>query len=347
MRDTPPKIIFTERPSDGNLNRGTILTLSCQEFINFANIEGIKCVFSAYESIRKIKTYFMFAIKEGFIVNASHQDIEHMISYYDIKSIGSEDFFEFLEIMSYPIIINNEESSKHQELNGKIAEVYRKFQKSNFYGYSQKDFEIYKNALIGGFENKQEYSRAESQGIKNKKEYDKFIKSGYGRYQDYLDALKCGFEDKQLFDNAKQFGILTYKKYKEFTEKGFKDMLDKVVEIETDGEKMYLINQYEQVIQKRYLAVERLLKIIYFKVFNKKISKENDLNLSEIIEGIENKLNIKLNILDELNKWRIKRNEIVHDNLKIEQGMADLANQFFSGCMIKLRAELNKLFNYI
>lgn len=340
------KIIFTTRPSSNNLNRGTILTLTCREFINFVDINGIKSVFSAYEPAKKNREYFMFAIKEGFIINASYQDIEHLTSYYSINSWGCEDFFEFLEIQFYPINISNGEHSIRifwDIRGGTIAEIYRHFKQSNFYGFSLKAFETYKDATFKGFDDQQEYRKAESQGIKTKKEFDKFSNSGYRIYQDYLDAIKGGFEDTDLFYKAKVVGIPTFSKYKDFLEKGFKDMLDKVTEIEADADKMYNNSQYEQLIQLRYLAAEKLSEILYIKLFDKKISIDNNLNLSDIIKNIEDKLDIKLHVLDGLNKWRIKRNEIVHEHLKVEQSTADLANQFFAEYMLKLRAEFDKL----
>ncbi len=110
MTKKPPKIIFTNRPSSNNLNRGTILTLTCREFINFVEIDDIKSVFSAYEPKKKNREYFMFAIKDGFIINASYQDIEHLALYYEIESWGCEDFFEFLELQHYPIEIRLEKN---------------------------------------------------------------------------------------------------------------------------------------------------------------------------------------------------------------------------------------------
>ena len=91
---------------------------------------------------------------------------------------------------------------------------------------------------------------------------------GYRNYQDYLDAIKGGFEDKDLFYKAKQYNIPNYEIYKDFTEKGFKDMLRKVTEIEVDAGKKYKNHQYEQVVQLRYLAAEKFIKILYFKLFN-------------------------------------------------------------------------------
>lgn len=341
MKNNPPKILFTDQPSSGI--RGTVLTLSCREFINFVEIEGIKSVFSAYGTPNKSHEYFMFAIKDGIIVNASYQDIEYLTTYFKINSMGCKDFFEFLEIKFYPIIISNEERSKNSDLNDTPAELYRKFKQSNFYGYSLKEFEVFKDAIVNGFDDQKEYRNARSIGIKTKKEYDTFIESGYRNYQDYLEAMEGGFEDTKVFYNARELGVLTYNKYKDFLEKGYKEMLDKVAEIEVDAEKMYQNRQYEQLIQLRYLAAEKLSEIVYFKLFNKKISIDDNLNLSEIIRNIEEKLNTKLNSLDELNKWRIKRNEIVHEHIKVEQGTVDIANQFFAEFMRKLRAEFDKL----
>lgn len=343
MNDTKPKIIFTNKPSTNNFNQSRIISLSCREFINFIKSEGIKSVFSAYSPSKNDREYYMFAIKDGFILKASYQDIDYMNSYYQIKSIGCEDFFEFLEINLYPIIIDYKEEFKRIYFKRTRAEIYQRFKASKFFGYSLTDFETYKDALIRGFKDNQEYRNANSLHIETKKEYDNFKDSGYKRYQDYLDGIKGGFDDKTLFYKAKALDIPTYKKFKEFLEKGFKDMLDKVVEIESDAEKAYQNRQYEQIIQLRYLAAEKLSEIVYYKLFNKKISIENNLNTSEIVKSIEEKLNIKLNALDELNKWRIKRNEIVHDHIKVEQGTADLANQFFAEFMPKLRSEFQKL----
>ncbi|GAG75990.1 unnamed protein product [marine sediment metagenome] len=81
--------------------------------------------------------------------------------------------------------------------------------------------------------------------------------------------------------------------------------------------------------------------ILYYKVFDKEITQENDLNLSQIISGIEGKINKKFKFNKELNKWRLKRNDIAYENLKINKEIADQAKIFFDNYSMRLDEEFN------
>jgi hypothetical protein len=59
------------------------------------------------------------------------------------------------------------------------------------------------------------------------------------------------------------------------------------------------------------------------------INNQEEANLTEIITAIEKNIGRKLNLIDELNFWRLKRNDIVHDHLKIDIGTADKSKGFF------------------
>ena len=90
----------------------------------------------------------------------------------------------------------------------------------------------------------------------------------------------------------------------------------------------------------KYLSIEILAKALYIKILHKEISKENDLNLSEIIKAIQRELNINFGILEELNEWRLIRNKIVHEHFKIGEKVAAKAKVFFSDSVKLLKRQL-------
>jgi len=117
-------------------------------------------------------------------------------------------------------------------------------------------------------------------------------------------------------------------------------ILDKLKVIGQDAKDHYKNKRYGEFIRLKYLSIEILAKAVYFKLFNKEICKENDLNLSEIIEAIEQKLGVNFVIVEELNEWRIIRNKIVHEHLKIDEKQAVKANVFFDRSNSLLQSQL-------
>ena len=69
--------------------------------------------------------------------------------------------------------------------------------------------------------------------------------------------------------------------------------------------------------------------LVYFKLFDKQPENKEDVNLSEILASIENKIGTQLNLTDDLHRWRKIRNDIVHEHLKIDQGTANQGGDFF------------------
>ncbi|MHA1232179.1 MAG: hypothetical protein ACTSPQ_16205 [Candidatus Helarchaeota archaeon] len=203
-------------------------------------------------------------------------------------------------------------------------------------------YKEFKEAKIHGFSDKQEYIFSKNNGIKNKKEYDIFRNSGYRKYSDYQDGLKNDFPDSHSFYDAKNLGIKHYSKYKDFIKKNFKELLNKVKKIEFDAKKMYDNGHFEQFIQLKYLAVEKLAEILYLELFDEDVLINNNLRLSTIIERIEKKLKKSFNIIDELNSWRKRRNQIVHEYIKITREEANSASQFFNELAERLYEEFNK-----
>ena len=64
------------------------------------------------------------------------------------------------------------------------------------------------------------------------------------------------------------------------------------------------------------------------------------MNLSEVIEAIEQNLGVNFVIVEELNEWRIIRNKIVHEHLKIDEKQASKANIFLDRSNSLLQSQL-------
>jgi len=117
-------------------------------------------------------------------------------------------------------------------------------------------------------------------------------------------------------------------------------ILDKLKEISRDANDHYKNERYGEFLRLKYLSIEILAKAVYFKLFNKEICKENNLNLTEIIEAIEQKVGVNFVIVRELNEWRIIRNKIVHEHLKIDEKQAAKANVFLDRSNSLLQSQL-------
>ena len=61
------------------------------------------------------------------------------------------------------------------------------------------------------------------------------------------------------------------------------------------------------------------------------------MKINNAVKEIEKQLKVKFRILKELNMWRITRNMIVHEHIKVEKEQAEQAKLFFNELSSKLR----------
>lgn len=116
--------------------------------------------------------------------------------------------------------------------------------------------------------------------------------------------------------------------------------MSKVFEINRDAQKAFDDGRYSDYIMLRYKGAEIFYNSFYKELFNKEIKDDEMPYLTEIIKEIDHNFKINSGILKELNDWRIIRNKIVHEHLKVDRKKAEEAKQFFNN--------LYKLFeNYI
>jgi len=157
------------------------------------------------------------------------------------------------------------------------------------------------------------------------REKDKFLEELGERINNIY--LKLKKQAKDYSDKEEQL---------EFSER-YKPFLDKIDEIDKDAAFAYKEERFSDYIQLKYLSSEKLIELIYYRVFNIIISDKNEIKINNAVKEIENRLNLKFRILKELNKWRKTRNLIVHEHLKVEKEQAKEAKIFFNDLSNKLK----------
>ncbi len=238
---------------------------------------------------------------------------DHSLSDVDIGDFTS--FDQFLEANYYGI--------------PNLAE-FTQFQASGFRDtLTEKDYLNYVEASKKGFPSKSSFIHAKQLGMESGEEYQKFKKAGVG-YEDYKKMVAGGFTDKKEYGAAIQLGKTTRKAYLEYIAHRFYPYLKKIKEIKNDADSAYNKQSFGEFIRLEYLMAEKLGEVVYYKLYNKPADNQEEVNLTEIIANIEDKISRKLNLIDELNFWRLKRNDIVHDHLKIDKNLADKSKRFFN-----------------
>jgi len=112
--------------------------------------------------------------------------------------------------------------------------------------------------------------------------------------------------------------------------KNLPSYMTKIYDINREAEKALNDGRYSDSIMLRYKGTEIFYRSFYQEIFDKQIKDDDHPNLTEIIKKIENNLNIRSGILKELNEWRVVRNKIVHEHLKVDRKKAEGAKQFFN-----------------
>ena len=320
MKKLPP-IIYTEKP---DLRYPHIYVYS-ESFFRMVEKLKLEYLFSAVSPQKRNSDFTFFFVKDGYMIIMSLRDRSN-IEDIDIDIGDFTSFDQFLEANYYGI--------------PNLVE-FTQFQASGFRDtLTKKDYLNYVEASRKGFPSKSSFEHAKQLGIESSEEYQKFQKAGVG-YEEYKKMVAGGFTDKKEYRAAIQLGITTQKAYLEYNAHRFDPYLKKVKEIKNDADSAYNKKSFSEFVRLEYLMAEKLGETIYYKLFNKPVDNQEEVNLTEIIAGIENKIARELNLIDELNFWRLKRNDIVHEHLKIEEFLADKSKKFF----IRLYETLMDIFN--
>ncbi len=162
-----------------------------------------------------------------------------------------------------------------------------------------------------------------------------FINKIFGFFKEVTKVLPPLGNDSK---SAKPFDIV--KGIEEFINKlidgvavGVKNLpsyMTKVYEINRDARKAFNDGRFSDYVMLRYKGIEVFYRSFYQEIFYKQTQDDNQPNLTEIIKEIEKKLKIHSGNLKKLNEWRLIRNKIVHEHLKIDRKKAESAKQFFN-----------------
>jgi len=306
MKKLPP-IIYTEKP---DLRHPYIYVYS-ESFFRMVEKLKLEYLFSAVSPRQRNSDFMFFFVKDGYMIIMSPRE-RSILEDIDIGDFTS--FDQFLEASYYGI--------------PNLAE-FTQFQVSGFRDtITKKDYLNYVEASKKGFPNKSSFKHAKQLGIESSEEYQKFLEAGVG-YEDYKKMVTGGFTDKKEYEAAIQLGITTRKAYLEYIAHRFDPYLKKVKEIKNDADSAYNKQSFSEFIRLEYLMAEKLGELVYYKINNKPVDNQEEVNLTEIVAGIEKKIGRELNLIDELNFWRLKRNDIVHEHLKIDKDIADKSKRFF------------------
>ncbi len=307
MKKLPP-IIYTEKPD----LRYPYIYVYSESFFRMVEKLKLEYLFSAVSPRQRNSDFMFFFVKDGYMIIMSPRE-RSILEDVDIGDFTS--FDQFLEANYYGI--------------PNLAE-FTQFQASGFRDtLTKKDYLNYVEASKKGFPSKSSFKHAKQLGIESGEEYQKFREADVG-YDDYKKMVAGGFTDKKEYGAAIQIGITTRKAYLEHIAHRFDPYLKKVKEIKNDADSAYNKQSFSEFIRLEYLMAEKLGELVYYKLNNKPVDNQEEVNLTEIVAGIEKKIGRELNLIDELNFWRLKRNDIVHEHLKMDKDIADKSKRFFT-----------------
>ncbi|MBD3341501.1 MAG: hypothetical protein GF353_20525 [Candidatus Lokiarchaeota archaeon] len=113
---------------------------------------------------------------------------------------------------------------------------------------------------------------------------------------------------------------------------GLKDLppfMVKIFEINRDAERAFKEGRFSDFVELKYRGTEIFYRNFYEHVFDKELENNSKMNLSDIVREVEGALGVNSGVLKKLNRWRLVRNEIVHDHLKLSRQEALKAKRFF------------------
>ncbi|MBD3215515.1 MAG: hypothetical protein GF311_23090 [Candidatus Lokiarchaeota archaeon] len=321
-----PKIIFTKQLRGSNLAR---ISLSARQFANLLKNEDLKILFSDLQigPPHHRSTNYLYLIKEGIIFQPSRDEIEYLEDFFNIEKFNCEEMKQYLVCQYYEI----DDYMKFEE-----------FIEANF-GLRKEDFDLFQEAKKYSFSNRKEYLEAKKFGIKDINEFKEWKSTDFDNYKDFIKARKGGFDSRREFNDAQKYNIGDINDYQKFIDKGLKELEKKIQEVENDSNRAFDNRNYKEFIRLMYLSIEKIVEIIYLRVIGEPIPNDDDLNTSDMIEQVQTKLGKDFNLLDKFHKWRLMRNDIVHENLDVNPKTAEEAREFYQVTKEKL---MNQFYNF-
>ena len=306
--------IITSMRIDKSKTLTQFLNLKLEEFQNkFNSIEaGFKQV-SHYE--------------EALLISDENEAFDHIIS--------TDDYYSFIASPFYQV--RNVDYRRNYNLLNKYPNIPQITSVAGLYV-------LYNEFIIGKFEDMNIYFDAKNKGFVNHHEYSDFLKLGYKTKEDYLSGKAGQFIEAKSFYAAKEAGFDNLTEFKMFQQSGCKTREDYLYRIESlpkkikkykniiesykkDAENSLKKKNYEEFFSKRYTSIEKLVELKHLLVFNQDIL--NNTVIEETVAKLEGHYSVKIVDKDELKYWRRLRNEIIHENRKIDAKTCERSRMFF------------------
>jgi len=212
--------------------------------------------------------------------------------------------------------------------------------------------EIYKLFLEykkSKFEHPRAFLTANEIGITSIKVYNDFISSGYAQtdydgilrpdleiYTQYKAFKKSGFKERSDYLHAQDLGFTKPKLYYEFKKGGYasveeyhwaKEKMPKIIKklnknndsIRKESMDLFKNGFYSNAFTTHFILLEKKIEESYLK--KEKCDYPNNLAHGECFDELSSHCDL-IN-KNEFHKWRILRNKITHDHLKIEKDVAE------------------------
>ena len=93
----------------------------------------------------------------------------------------------------------------------------------------------------------------------------------------------------------------------------------------------------------KHISIEKMILLIYFKLFGKKIKFNNENRIDDVIRQIEDELERNMVDHKKFGYWRNIRNRISHENYKINGEQAERGNIFLNNFSNNLKEAIEEL----
>jgi len=333
------------------------------DFEQLVKIGNYEIVFRSPEVFFILKDGFCFCTPH-FELFQTYKEFYEVIS--KLRSNGFKEPIEYEEAMRLNILSLEKykefKESRFYEGNFKLhnSDANTNQIRSQI-SQNKSKYEKYLSAKAAGFENERDYDNAKQLDCINARLFFEFLHSEFfqnerhfshekSNYQMFVKAKEMGFQNKEEFNKATSLGFNDIASYKQFVESGcetkedfdrviefqktlpdfIQNLKEKINEIRNDSKKALDSNSSEEYVRLNYLLLEKMSELSYFELYKIPLDEINNLNTTEILQKIEEKSQKKFIDYDELHKWRIIRNKIVHDHYKIDESTLNDAKRYFN-----------------
>ncbi len=119
-----------------------------------------------------------------------------------------------------------------------------------------------------------------------------------------------------------------------------------VIEIKNDlkeSEELFNTGRLNESFLIKYVSIEKMVKLIYFKLFGKKLKFNNENKIDDIICQIEDER--EKNIVDHnrFRYWKNIRNRVSHENFKLNNEQAEKGKDFFNEFSNNLKETIKEI----